>query len=533
MATKNSSSKNTKTKTNGKTSPKKVNYTFNPKKETATQYNARVASERGDSSSQLSSMQKATEKAYSSRGLDVNKLSASPVSVDDLGAPAQKMTLPDVPKPTDVGGMMDANNFGLASQLGQFGITYDKGQFTQGAQPQAGAQDNYANLFEQYLGALPKPVDTASIYAKEARAADLEAKRQAVTNYTSQLNQIQANAQADQLKLEGQGRGVTDVIIGGQQAQIAREAAIRALPVQAQLAAAQGDLELAQTHVDKMFQIKSQDAQAQYQWKSQVISTVYQFASQQEQRRLDEIRRKEDRAWETEKMTLSLANDVAKTAIEYGQGGLLTALSEAKTPQEVMAIQGRLRKPVSTTQRAPTTASSGGVTYQYDYATGKWSPIAPGNQQQNSTMDGKPQNATQAKVNGYADRLTEANKIIADLGKEFTHWYSYGNILPNQLQTDDRQNFEQAKTNFITAVLRQESGAVISDSEFKRAESQYFPKPGDSASQIAQKEANRNTVINSFYREANVQRPAMAGDIIESNGQQYKVAEDGITLIPL
>jgi len=37
--------------------------------------------------------------------------------------------------------------------------------------------------------------------------------------------------------------------------------------------------------------------------------------------------------------------------------------------------------------------------------------------------------------------------------------------------------FEQAKKNFVNAVLRLESGAVISPSEFTNADKQYFPQP--------------------------------------------------------
>lgn len=36
------------------------------------------------------------------------------------------------------------------------------------------------------------------------------------------------------------------------------------------------------------------------------------------------------------------------------------------------------------------------------------------------------------------------------------------------------QQYEQAKTNFVNAVLRRESGAKISDEEFDSAEKQYF-----------------------------------------------------------
>lgn len=50
-------------------------------------------------------------------------------------------------------------------------------------------------------------------------------------------------------------------------------------------------------------------------------------------------------------------------------------------------------------------------------------------------------------------------------------------ILPSFLQSAERQKFEQAKRNFVNSVLRNESGAVIAESEFKNADKQYFPQP--------------------------------------------------------
>jgi hypothetical protein len=57
---------------------------------------------------------------------------------------------------------------------------------------------------------------------------------------------------------------------------------------------------------------------------------------------------------------------------------------------------------------------------------------------------------------------------------------------------------EQAQRNFVNAVLRQESGAVISPSEFENAQKQYFPQPGDSAKVRDQKRQNRQSAIEGF-----------------------------------
>ena len=66
----------------------------------------------------------------------------------------------------------------------------------------------------------------------------------------------------------------------------------------------------------------------------------------------------------------------------------------------------------------------------------------------------------------------------------------------------DQQKVEQAQRDFVNAVLRQESGAVISQPEFENAKRQYFPQPGDKPDVIAQKKANRKMAIAGFKRIA-------------------------------
>lgn len=146
------------------------------------------------------------------------------------------------------------------------------------------------------------------------------------------------------------------------------------------------------------------------------------------------------------------------------------------------------------------------------------------------TLTGKPQNASQSSANGYADRLNMSNIVIDDIGGKFTGTFDVGGSMPNFLQSGERQSYEQAKRNFITAVLRRESGAAISPSEFDTEALKYFPQAGDKPETVIQKSNARNTAINNVYREANVSRPVLPGMIIESNGVKYRVASDGETL---
>lgn len=147
------------------------------------------------------------------------------------------------------------------------------------------------------------------------------------------------------------------------------------------------------------------------------------------------------------------------------------------------------------------------------------------------TISGKPQNASQASANSYANRLAESNVILDAIGSKFTGKLSgIKSALPNIFKSGERQSYDQAQKNFVTAVLRRESGASISPSEFKTAKELYFPVAGDKPEQVLQKAQTRNTVINNFYNEANIARPVSPGQIVEENGVRYRVGADGETL---
>ena len=157
----------------------------------------------------------------------------------------------------------------------------------------ATATDPATNNFQAYLNTIQglndKKESASDTFKRIEKQSGLRQAQQDVQNYTSQINTITSNAQAQSLSLEGQGRGQTSSFVGGEQARISREAAIQALPIQALLANAQGNKELAQTHLDTRFKLEMQDAQSQYDYKLKVVGAVYEFASTQEKRSLDEI----------------------------------------------------------------------------------------------------------------------------------------------------------------------------------------------------------------------------------------------------
>lgn len=118
------------------------------------------------------------------------------------------------------------------------------------------------------------------------------------------------------------------------------------------------------------------------------------------------------------------------------------------------------------------------------------------------TTPGAKSTADENKSAGFAIRAENSDEIMRTLESDFIGNLDIGGFLPNVMQSKERQRFEQTKRNFINAVLRRESGAVIAESEFANADRQYFAQPGDSPEVLAQKQANRQTIIGNFISSA-------------------------------
>jgi len=152
---------------------------------------------------------------------------------------------------------------------------------------------------------------------------------------------------------------------------------------------------------------------------------------------------------------------------------------------------------------------------------------------------GKGQNLTESQSNAtaYGMRMKEANAILDTMAKQGTLrganieavplvGEGLGKVLPSVLggTSGAQQQVNQAKSNFITAVLRKESGAVISDSEFDREDKKYFPQVNDNPAVIKQKENARKLAIKAMEIQAgpgakNIQQlqPSAGGGVDTSN----------------
>jgi hypothetical protein len=105
---------------------------------------------------------------------------------------------------------------------------------------------------------------------------------------------------------------------------------------------------------------------------------------------------------------------------------------------------------------------------------------------------------SEQKSLGFAMRMQNAESRMDDLVKEFDPSGTFGGIasaMPNVMKSDLRKQYETAASDWITAVLRRESGAVIGKDEFERDFTKYFPQPGDKPGTVQLKQQLRQQAV--------------------------------------
>jgi hypothetical protein len=168
-------------------------------------------------------------------------------------------------------------------------------------------------------------------------------------------------------------------------------------------------------------------------------------------------------------------------------------------------------------------------TYLVDTRSGQARPILGPNNQP-LIGGGKPLTETQGNAVTFGARAIEANKIATNLesqgvtntgairtalgglagmtpfvGEQFEQGIrSTFNVLPSVAggPSAQQQQNDQARRDFVSAVLRKESGAAISAQEYINEEKKYFPQLGDSDAVIKQKQNSRLKAIEGLKAQA-------------------------------
>ena len=115
----------------------------------------------------------------------------------------------------------------------------------------------------------------------------------------------------------------------------------------------------------------------------------------------------------------------------------------------------------------------------------------------------KAPSAEQSKAATFGRRVEQALGEFKSIDYDRTALSAGAeSMLPNVAKPEGLQRMEQAERNFLNAVLRKESGALISPSEFENGEKQYFPRAGDKPETVKQKARNRQLALEGLKAEA-------------------------------
>lgn len=116
-------------------------------------------------------------------------------------------------------------------------------------------------------------------------------------------------------------------------------------------------------------------------------------------------------------------------------------------------------------------------------------------------------NEGQGKATTFAARMADAESTIDALEKKGVsgtdlRTIAAGNGLTNWAASPDGQDYRQAQENWVTANLRQESGAAIGKDEMDKDVRKFFPAPGDADSVKAQKARARSVAQQGMLVQA-------------------------------
>jgi hypothetical protein len=178
-----------------------------------------------------------------------------------------------------------------------------------------------------------------------------------------------------------------------------------------------------------------------------------------------------------------------KFAVAQGYKGTFEQFRELNRPQTN----------VYSTTAVPGVDASGNPVFFQTSPTGGAPMVVPG-------VKPKPEapNVEESKSALFADRMSEAAPLLDILTPPSITATAKGKapVVGNVLLSPENRRFNQASINFISAVLRKESGANIPDTEIESQARIYIPMAGDDPATLEQKRRARESAIRGLSSSA-------------------------------
>lgn len=470
---------------------------------------------------------------------------ATPITSASI-APATAYSLPT---PTVDNTNYDTATAGANAQTASF-LEYLK---SQDADKQPSLESGLTALYGQTSEQIAQEKQLAQQESIKAKSASRQAQAD-ITGIQAEIQSVIDKRDADLLALErdATGRGITTAGLAPSRTAISRQAAIDALPLQSKALIAQAKaqslqglaqeaqdtLTMASEKLSKVFEYRMTDAQNNWADRKEQRKSIYDFLTEAEKTRLASIEKadlKNERLYTDAKNN---AEALANIATTNGQGDVASEIAQAfagidtnskdlpalikKAEEKVASLQAKIKPKEDVLgdeikrlniRKLQQEISGGGGNERLSVTEAQVLGVPYGTTKaQAIAMNKTPQKqatAAQETTALYANRLEQSNSILTKLDNyamsQNSVSYKLQQNVPdvaNALKSGDFQSVEQAQKNFLNAVLRRESGAVISPTEFTEGKKQYFAQPGDTPNTVAQKKANRDLVQQGFINGA-------------------------------
>lgn len=347
------------------------------------------------------------------------------------------------PSPTSVG---KTDTTGLAGAMAAHYKRNADGTFseitpTDSQQSNTDLAKQQKDLYDSILG--PKPdvySDPAVMQAQQQRNQIM----QAIQAPTAELNAVvsQQNQDLLQLRQTGQREGVTEAVYGRQKDAIDYNAAIRALPLQAQLANLQGQEKLAQDYLTQLTQVKTSQINNQYEYNKGLFTSIESAITKKDQRAYDEIKTHNERTYQEQRDLISTQDSLLKSATSQGApSSIINAINNAKTQQEAITAAGRY---------------SGNIIQQKTDQVQYQNAVLTGQKLQNEIDAGKPASGEYAPVINAVSSLVGATKapavktaIASSLAKGdyATAYANVANAVEDSLTGSNKTKFADTRTD--------------------------------------------------------------------------------------
>ena len=260
------------------------------------------------------------------------------IGVSDLSTPPSQINLPSAPSASLSVPSAASNMVNVGGTVGENGLVtpavIEPTQTTE--------NDRLTKMMEDAIGNLEAPQKTDFGREKALETSGYNQALKEANDLSNQITSINADTEAKKLSLIGQGRGIPEVLIGGQQAKLDREAAIRTMPLTAQYKAAVGLVDAAKEIVNNFVADERAYQSSLQQWQNNVYTAVYNYASKQQQNLLDQQKELRTRQYALEDNFLGEKRKIMNNAIDQGKGYLLPRMTNAKNYAELDSVASEL-----------------------------------------------------------------------------------------------------------------------------------------------------------------------------------------------